>query len=208
MERRPILREAEPLYTALAKASLRARRDPGWGYVRARLNEATSLFEDLVRAGHAIACRPHEYLDPLVRGVAESVEKSDSDAMKAILELEENMRPLAARLEVASSYARTARIVAGLLLIVAGASLIASAATGLQLALAALTTAMGLAAGLLASTTYSDTLLLAGLALIAAYSLLAPPPSTALLAGLGVGIALPLPAALRRLIAGGPGGPC
>lgn len=208
MERRPIVREAEPLYRALARASIMARRDPGWSYVRSRLDEVTRLYEDLVVAGYTIDCNVHESLGLYAEEVEEAIGKGESEAMRAIIELEEKLRPAAARVEIASQYARAARIIAGLLLVVAGISLIASAGTIPLLALASLTLSMGIAASLLHNTRYADLVLLAGLPPIALYSLLSEPPLTVLIAALGVGLATPLPAALRRLIAGGPGWAC
>lgn len=208
MERRPIVREAEPLYRALAKASLWARKDPGWSYIRVRIDHVTRLFEDLVKAGYAIGCKSHEHLTDSIREVEEALESGEAAAMRAVISLEERIKPVAAKVGVASAYARTARIIASLLLIISGASLTAAAETTLLLVLGALTIAMGIAAGLLSGTHYSDLILVAGLLPIALYTLLTVPPTTALIAGLGVGLAAPLPATLRRLIAGGPGWAC
>lgn len=193
--------EAAPLYTALARASLKSREDADWAHVRDRLGEAASKVEELVMLERMLGWRG-EPLDPLLRGFDSLEERGE--VMERILRLEEAITGRLTRARLAYNYTVRTRAASYAALLLA--SLLAVYNSGLPDSLLASLLSLGLSAASLL-TIYHRLSFLPALAAVPLLGYAAivegytePAMLVILLASASALLVAPLPAALRRIL--------
>jgi len=206
LEMRPVIPELQYYYEALARAARLSRDDPDWQYTWRRLEELTSLVEQVAQASKGLGWDVHRPLALEGKRLVDSIEAGSHEVMRHVVRIEEEASVLAKKLAVAGLYVHTLRQIASILLTLAGATLLVAAETVVGTILAILATGIGLAALFLYKTPWSNLLLVPGLTAAIAAALLEsvgdPELATLSLAILTGVLAIPLPKALNRLFLG------
>lgn len=199
---RGVYDEAAPLYKALARASLKAREDPDWAYVRDRLDEVTGSYEELIRLEKSLGWRNYEKYSVTVNRLASLDERWL--VLEEMLNFEEDLRRDLAAARVAYNYTLKTRAASFTALLLA-AILAAYHASSLELLLASLTaTGLALAGLLLLLHRLAPVPVIIGDAILLFSAFSTTLPSTTILsiliAVIATVLASPLPAALYRMI--------
>jgi len=136
--RKPIVAGAEPLYEALAIAREAAGEDPEWEYVADRIEETTSLYEELLGSAYAVGWPlPGEAVEEAAR-VRDAARSRDRAAVaRHTSRLWEALRGYVPRARALAHYVYTTRIASALAALLAAAAGIARADTWLSLAVSA-----------------------------------------------------------------------
>jgi len=136
--RKPIVAGAEPLYEALALARAAASEDPEWGYVAERIDETTSLYEDLLAMAYAVGWPlPRDAVEEAARVRDAARARDQALTARHTSRLWEALREEVLRARALAHYVYTARVAAALAALLAAAAGIAWAGTWLSLAVAA-----------------------------------------------------------------------
>lgn len=200
---RQVMPELQHYYEALAKASGLASEDPDWNYAWRRLEELTSLVEDVVAASRSLGWDIPSWLYEYGRRLAGAVEQGSHEVMRVVLEAEERVREYSRRALAARLYVTTLRQVASAALTLTGLAVIFYSQSVATTVLGIIAAGLGVSAWLLYKTVWSNHNLVAGLVVVVAAIILEPPGQALLLAfGLTLAVSIlsiPLSRSLHRL---------
>ncbi|MCE4600770.1 MAG: hypothetical protein F7C38_04315 [Desulfurococcales archaeon] len=200
-ELRPIYDELEPVYAALARASLNARSDLEWGYVRDRLDDFASKMEEFVGTYKRLGWKTME--KTVVEGLA--VLDSAGERWKlvdAVLKLEERFDKIIKITSIAYNYIFRARIVSYSVAFLTSILMVLSSPNLLGLSLSMVVLSMAMAALLLSASSYSSYPAAAAIILfiinIISNKYLISIKASAILSIILLAITISLPSALKR----------
>lgn len=153
-ELRHIYDELEPVYAALARASLNARNDPEWGYIRDRLDIFASRMEEFVGTYKRLGWETMEKI--VVEGLATLGSTSERwKLIDIVLKLEERFDKIIKITSVAYNYTFRARIVSYSVAFLTSILMVLSSSNLLGLLLSMIVLSMAMAALLLSTSSYS-----------------------------------------------------
>ncbi len=156
--------ELETLYKLIGKASVRAREDEDWLYVRDRLNDLVAVLEEVVKTGKVIGA--DEYRTVVESCVKELDSNDPSKIIRTVMECEEGLAVLIPVTRVARFYAIAPRIITGLAGVIVGLVVLFSSDNVLAALSAALASGLAVASLILALRPASLYTLLSSLALL------------------------------------------
>jgi len=140
---KPIITEAEPLYSLLARVSIRAKNDEEWIYVRERVREATLLFEKVVLTARKSGLKIPENIKYKINRLSKL--EGPEEIITGLSEIEEELKQLFLYYNGASTYTLKTRLISGIMVIIISLYLIYEAPNTLALTLATLGLGLGVA---------------------------------------------------------------
>ncbi len=144
MKIRPIYKEAENLYIVLARATELSEKDSSWAYVQERIDEVTTLYEELLDASKIIGIQIPLSLNIEISKISALV--NPHDIIDRVTRIEEQLIKALILYKATKSYVLKSRLAAGFLVsMISGYILLTLVGSSVEALLTCISLGLGIA---------------------------------------------------------------